>query len=504
MDTTIGDYWLENKQYWIAIGPTRAIADREICDRFYNYDYSKSDNFSKVVFLDQFLRHFSRVMPGISEIDIKAARAEAAAITDSTDLTNVSEEMLIWYLMPWKHLEMWDKLFTVISERTNGGGMGGMGGVLSRFFMDSYIKAYTDQRVAEKLVVIKGETEVKAKVKAKIEDNMAICESYPVEYQCPNWTVTPYESQLTKELQIISEPVAVSLSGGVDSMVLTALLKDRVAIHIVYGNRKESPLELEFIKEYTAKLGVTLYVYTIEWLKRDQVDRAFYERMTRSIRFSVYKAVGMPVVLGHIQDDVVENIWTNLAKGTNLDDLAKLRHVSSESKVKIYRPWLDVKKSLIYEAAGQLAIPHLKNTTPEWSNRGKFRTEFHEAVIKQYGLEVDQKIIEVARRFKKQSDLLDQLLVKPILDSWDDETGQINITGGIDVLDEDGWLKIFTTICHHRLGLNKPSWAACHEFCKRTLRPGMKINMSKDLQFKVITRSLASGDQEIWLRRITS
>lgn len=482
----IGDFWLNNPQYWIATGATRDKADKEIWERFHDINIDlepAADGFSKVVYLDQFLRHFSRIVP-ISEDTIKQARIEAAAITDNTNLNLVSEEMLVWYLMPWKHLGMWDKLFKAIAEWKEHQGQQGQR-LLDRFFMDSYIKAYTDDRVADGIIIIEGHA-------AGPFDHQSICESYPEKYWSADWS--PAAGCLDLGLpELTSEPVAVSLSGGVDSMVLTALLHNRVAVHIVYGNRPESLLELEFIKEYTFKLGVRLYVYHIEWLRRDSTDRAFYERMTRSIRFSVYKAVGLPVVLGHIQDDVVENIWTNLAKGTNLDDLAKLSLESSENGVKLYRPWLNVPKSLIYEAAEKLGVPHLKNTTPLWSNRGKFRTGFYEATHKQYGSNVDTKIIEVAGRLKKQSDLVYRLLTKPILDSWDGK--QLNITPGVNVeLDGDGWLQIFTALCHS-LGRGKPSWAACNDFSKRRLMGGMRINMRKDLKFTVIVKA-----DQTWLR----
>ena len=84
------------------------------------------------------------------------------------------------------------------------------------------------------------------------------------------------------------------------------------AVHLVYGNRKQSEDEYNFLVQFCAKLGVPLWVYRIKWLKRGEVDRQFYEDMTRDLRFMTYRAVGQMigeqeprVLMGHITDDVV-------------------------------------------------------------------------------------------------------------------------------------------------------------------------------------------------------
>lgn len=503
-DTTIRDFWLSNPQYWIAIGPMQLKADTEIWGRFSEFDISTSDTFGKVVYLDQFLRHFSRVQPEVWNGDaIRRGRVEAAATVAELDLNGVSEAELVWYLMPWKHLEIWDKLFATLFAFIGSAKLTDYT-LLNRFFMDSYVKAYNAERVSSAVETFEPDD-----WSEEAYDPAAICESYPEDYtrlSVEAWLNLPLPEEAGRLLLPVKQDAAISLSGGVDSMLMAALLSRTslskpVAIHIVYGNRVQSLEELAFIKRYCAKLSIRLYVYTIEWLRRDCVDRAFYEKVTRSIRFSVYKAVGRPVLLGHIQEDIVENIWTNFAKGTHLVDLAKLGPEAWEDGVQVLRPWLHVQKSTVYAAAVKLAIPHLKNTTPSWSNRGKFRSGFYAATHMQYGDSVDAKIVEVAGRLKHQSLMLDKILFQPMLTSWDDERKQLNVTQGVNVeLDGDGWLHIFSTICHGSLGVGKPSFAACNEFSeriKRGLVNGMKINMRKDLQFVVVKK----GD-ETWLQRV--
>jgi tRNA(Ile)-lysidine synthase TilS/MesJ len=487
MTTVIRDFWLSKPEYWIAVGQMQALADKTIYDMFYKYDISNEDNFGKVVYYDQFMRHFSRMEWTISENDIIQSRENAAAIVKSmgSELMSVSDAELVWYLMPFKHLHEWHYLFETITSWLAGRLLVDFH-VLNRFFMDSYKKAYTSDTVIPSLA-----------------DNLVdvydteICESHPLAYSDSGWSISEIPelaADLISPFNFKKGAIAVSLSGGIDSMLMTALLKrsgfDVVAIHIIYGNRRESSDEFKFIKTFCNKLGVPLYYYAIKELRRDCVDRAFYEKMTRDIRFCVYRAIGLPVLLGHIQEDVIENIWTNIAHGTHLDNLAKLELKCFESGVLVVRPWLNIKKGLIYKVADLLAIPHLKNTTPSWSNRGKFREHFYRATHAQYGEFVDEKLLEVASRIKIQAALLDKLLFQDISASWCPSGRRLNVTKAVDIgLDAGGWLQILTDLTHNKLGLSKPSYSACEELerrVKRGLKNGDIIHLKKHFAMRLL------------------
>lgn len=280
-------------------------------------------------------------------------------------------------------------------------------------------------------------------------------------------------------------------------MVMVALAQrlglDVECVHIVYGNRSVSQQELSLITDFCTHINVKLWVYEIEWLKRAEIDRAFYESMTRTLRFAIYKTFpNRTVLLGHIQDDVIENIWTNFAKGQHLENLAKMTSHATEDGVRIGRPWLQVDKADIYKVAEELHIPHLKkNTTPAWSNRGKFRNTFHPAITAQFGPATDKKVLEVAETLRKQSDIIQNLLYKPVLDSWvkTPTGGILDITpiqtaGGIDA---HGWLHILTHISHVHCGISKPSIHACESLVSRIVRPCI-ITMKKDMRIHIYTK----------------
>ena len=217
----------------------------------------------------------------------------------------------------------------------------------------------------------------------------------------------------------------VSLSGGVDSMVLCTILSRlgraatppwRVAgVHIDYGNRPESGAEAAYVeswckgcvpsggwlfREYcfshhltrlTSRLptpryppcrqGVEYRVRTITEVQRGIADRDAYERESRRIRYDFYTAclAEFPgvrgVCVGHHSGDVAENVVTNLLKGTSLLAIAGMADVSTINGVPVWRPMLAIDKDAIFAFAHLYGVPYFRDTTPDWSTRGKLRRQ---------------------------------------------------------------------------------------------------------------------------------
>jgi tRNA(Ile)-lysidine synthetase-like protein len=475
-------FWKENPEYWISI-QNQQVADAEITARFWGHP-PPTEFLDRIIYLDQFMRHFSRVpATGVSEADVEAARTEAAALVRTADLTAYDETELYFCLMACKHVGDWPFIFQSITDWLGPRPLTHFP-ILSRFFNDTYRKAYTPAAVAA--AIRTGEP-------AAPYDAPAICDSHPATYDDPSWPSIPIPEVAAPLLAALpTDPAIVSLSGGVDSMVMATLLarsgRPVRAVHIIYGNRPASADEAAFLRTFCSRLCIPLTTYTIEHLRRDHVDRDFYEDMTRRLRFATYAATaGEPVLLGHIREDIVENIWTNFAHGTHLDNLAKMTRDSTEEGIHICRPWLSIRKEQIYAVATAMSIPYLKNTTPSWSNRGKFRETFYAATHAQYGPSVDDKIVDVANALSTQAALLDRLLYEPIYRSWNPETKTLNITPALSAnLDPQGWSKILTHVCHTFLHTAKPSIHACRDFASRVARGPQKIHLRKELSVEVI------------------
>lgn len=183
----------------------------------------------------------------------------------------------------------------------------------------------------------------------------------------------------------------VSLSGGVDSMVLLAILIKLSKLYnfpiyacsLNYNLREEQSDEMEFLKRYCDNYNINCYFREVKGYSRKKEDsgsRTEFEEESRKIRFDLYKEIMTNhscngIFVGHHKDDIIENIFTNSMKGANILDLEVMKEISTIHSVNIYRPLLEYHKDIIYDLAHEYNIPYFLDTTPKWSRRGKMRNE---------------------------------------------------------------------------------------------------------------------------------
>ena len=183
------------------------------------------------------------------------------------------------------------------------------------------------------------------------------------------------------KLEFLDDMYCISLSGGVDSMVLMDLLIQRgkkiIAIHINYNNRKETTLEEEFLRNYCNGRNITFICHSFE-ITRGSIKRNDYETYTKNIRFELYKKTLEEyklkyILLAHHKDDIIENIFTNFCRGDNFLNLSVIKEQNTIMGVTIFRPLINYYKQHIYDYSHYHNIPYFLDTTPDWSIRGKFR-----------------------------------------------------------------------------------------------------------------------------------
>ena len=182
-------------------------------------------------------------------------------------------------------------------------------------------------------------------------------------------------------LEFNEKHYCISLSGGVDSMVLMDILhrrgKEIIAVHINYNNRNESKMEEDFLREYCESKKITFICHSFNF-KRGSIKRSEYESVTKKIKFKLYKSILNEykinyILLAHHKDDIIENIFTNFCRGENFLNLSVIKYSNIIMDVNIVRPLIDYYKSYIYNYAHFFQVPYFLDTTPDWSVRGKFR-----------------------------------------------------------------------------------------------------------------------------------
>ena len=216
--------------------------------------------------------------------------------------------------------------------------------------------------------------------------------------------------------------VAISLSGGVDSMVMLHILNRRAvleicAVHINYNNRIESTEEADFLDEYCKCEGVKMIRHDITHIKRFQegMNRTVYEQETKSIRYSLYERVIADecvdgINLAHHDGDIIENIFNNVMKNSHIDDLSVLKKEAVINGITIFRPFIGVKKDIIMEYAAKYEVPYFKDTTPDWSCRGMMRNDIFPKCIKCYGDGFEDNLMRFSAEVKEMHDTLSVLM----------------------------------------------------------------------------------------------
>ena len=266
--------------------------------------------------------------------------------------------------------------------------------------------------------------------------------------------------------------LTVSLSGGSDSMICAYILKklgyNVSALMINYNNRDSCDDEVKMVSLWCNKMDIPLYVRKINEISRSRdCDRAFYEDITKKIRFDSYLFLGNPVVLGHNEDDCFENIITNIGKSRSYDNLLgmvfKLSQFCDKHILDLYRPMLEICKANIVALANDHNIPYLYDSTPKWSDRGKIR-DILKVALNNYDLKLIPNLIDMAKRYRDIFSTFSDLLMKNTsIDKVDNNSLRIYY---VECYLIDYWKDIFMQL-HDKFGYNAPSKKSLLNFIQK-------------------------------------
>ena len=236
---------------------------------------------------------------------------------------------------------------------------------------------------------------------------------------------------LLKENNILGNSILLSLSGGVDSMVILAILLKLktvmdfkiIVLMVNYNLREESNDESMFIVKYCDSYNIECNILHVPNIDNDRTkmgssQRKKFEDTTRDLRYNMYKKLTdtydcIGTLFGHHKDDIIENIFTNSLKGHNLLDLEVIKPVSTIKEVKIMRPLLDFNKTEIYDFAHKYDIPYFLDTTPKWSRRGQMRFEIFPLIDHMFGTSWKTTFKEIGTQSNQWCNTINHEIINP-------------------------------------------------------------------------------------------
>lgn len=239
------------------------------------------------------------------------------------------------------------------------------------------------------------------------------------------------------------------------NMRMNGIIEFLSAVHIDYGNREVSREEAKFVESWCMYYNIPLITRRVCHIKRNSTpDRNLYETETEKMRFNLYRLSGIiydtkTVFLGHIKDDISENIIFNMIDGKSILNLDTIREIASIYGIMVARPLLKHEKKTIIDFAHNRNIPYLKNTTPSDCRRGIFREKIIQ-LLEQLNPCYLENIISVGMSSKELKEYIHTNSVDPILASVNDR-----VHGSIfpliqDALSRTCWETIFTKYFHSR------------------------------------------------------
>ena len=170
-------------------------------------------------------------------------------------------------------------------------------------------------------------------------------------------------------------PILLGFSGGADSTALLHLMLqcrqffpiELILAHVDHRWREESTREAEMLQQMSQRLGIPIYVETLDqaiWKKGNMESTAREKRL--EFFSKVYNDQKcQALLLAHHADDQAETVLKRIFEGAAISSLGGLEQVASCEGMPIWRPLLKVPKQKILEWLNEKKVSWFEDRTNE-------------------------------------------------------------------------------------------------------------------------------------------
>ena len=172
-----------------------------------------------------------------------------------------------------------------------------------------------------------------------------------------------------KNLQL-NDDFIVAVSGGPDSLALSFLSKlyaiknsIKVKYFIVdHKLRKNSTKEAKFVKKLTKKIDINLNILTWNGKKpKTNIQSIAREKRYNLLINQAKKLKINNILLGHQIDDLYENFFLRILRGSGLNGIVSFDKISKEQNINLIRPLLNFNKKDLEDVTNKVFFTYIKD-----------------------------------------------------------------------------------------------------------------------------------------------
>ena len=218
----------------------------------------------------------------------------------------------------------------------------------------------------------------------------------------------------------INENFIVAVSGGPDSLALAFLSKIysikknlKVKFYIIdHKLRPESTSEAKYVKKILNKFQIKTEILYWQGIKPNSNIQSLARTKRFELLISKCKKLGVTnILLGHHQEDLIENFFIRILRGSGLKGLISLSRKTKLQNVTILRPLINQKKEDLVFISKKVFDFYVKDPT---NNDEKFQRVRIRKLLK--GLKNDgldqKKFIKTIENLKKSNDVVNYYVKK--------------------------------------------------------------------------------------------